>query len=102
MTSRWTTRPEAADDVSVIREINLAAFPTADEADLVEALREDDAWLDGLSIVTEDSEGAVVGHALLTRCFVGGRPGPGTRRVLPPLRFCPGLHVRDSGGLRCA
>jgi putative acetyltransferase len=68
----WTTRPETPDDLSAIREVNLAAFPTAEEADLVEALRASDAWIEGLSIVTEDSEGTVVGHALLTRCHVDG------------------------------
>lgn len=26
MTTRWITRPETADDVSAIREVNLAAF----------------------------------------------------------------------------
>jgi putative acetyltransferase len=72
MTTVWTTRPETADDVRAIREVNLAAFPTAVEADLVEALRASDAWIEGLSIVTEDSEGTVVAHALLTRCHVDG------------------------------
>jgi predicted N-acetyltransferase YhbS len=74
MTTTWVTRPETADDVSAIREVNLAAFPTAEEADLVEALRASDAWIEGLSIVTEDPEGTVVGHALLTRCHVDGAP----------------------------
>jgi putative acetyltransferase len=74
MTNAWATRPETADDVSAIREVNLAAFPTAEEADLVEALRASDAWIEGLSIVTEDPDGALVGHALLTRCHVDGAP----------------------------
>lgn len=74
MTTPWTTRSETADDVSAIREVNLAAFPTAEEADLVEALRASDAWIEGLSTVTEDPEGMIVGHALLTRCHVDGAP----------------------------
>lgn len=74
MTTPWTTRSETADDVSAIREVNLAAFPTAEEADLVEALRASDAWIEGLSTVTENPEGTVVGHALLTRCHVDGAP----------------------------
>jgi putative acetyltransferase len=72
MTTSWATRPETADDVGAIREVNLAAFPTAEEADLVEALRSSDAWIEGLSIVTEGAEGSVVAHALLTRCHVDG------------------------------
>jgi putative acetyltransferase len=72
MTIAWTTRPETPDDAGAIREVNLAAFPTAEEADLVDALRASDAWIDGLSMVAEDSEGTVVAHALLTRCHVDG------------------------------
>ncbi|MFD7669243.1 GNAT family N-acetyltransferase [Streptomyces sp. NPDC059788] len=69
----WTTRPETAEDITAIRDINLAAFPTAGEADLVDALRADpQAWIDGLSMVTEAPDGTLVGHALLTRCHVDG------------------------------
>lgn len=71
--STWITRPEQHGDIAEIRAVNLAAFPGEDEADLVEALRSDpQAWVDGLSIVATDASGAVVGHALLTRCSVGG------------------------------
>ena len=93
MTSAWTTRPETADDVSAIREVNLAAFPTAEEADLVEALRASDAWIEGLSIVTEDAEGAVVGHALLTRCHVDGAPA----LALAPCAVLPRLQRSGAG-----
>jgi predicted N-acetyltransferase YhbS len=91
VTTAWTTRPETRDDVSAIREVNLAAFPTAAEADLVEALRASDAWIEGLSIVTEDPEGTVVGHALLTRCHVDGAPA----LALAPCAVQP--HVQRSG-----
>ncbi|MFI0877832.1 GNAT family N-acetyltransferase [Streptomyces parvus] len=71
----WTARPEAADDITAIRDINLAAFPTSGEADLVDALRTDPkAWIDGLSLVAEGSDGTLAGHALLTRCHVDGAP----------------------------
>jgi putative acetyltransferase len=89
----WTTRPEAPDDAGAIREVNLAAFPTAEEADLVEALRAGDAWVDGLSIVAVDSEGAVVGHALLTRCHVDGSPA----LALAPCAVLPHLQGRGAG-----
>jgi hypothetical protein len=62
----WTTRPETPGDVTAVGEVNLAAFPTAAEAALVDALRASDARIEGLSIVTKDDEGTVVGHALLT------------------------------------
>lgn len=71
----WTARPETADDITAIRDINLAAFPTSEEADLIDALRTDPkAWIDGLSLVTEGSDGTLTGHALLTRCHVDGAP----------------------------
>ncbi|MBM7775397.1 putative N-acetyltransferase YhbS [Actinokineospora baliensis] len=67
------TRPETPDDAAAIHAVNAAAFPTVAEADLVDALRADPrAWIDGLSTVAADGE--VVGHALLTRCWVGGHP----------------------------
>jgi putative acetyltransferase len=93
MTIPWTTRPETADDVSTIREVNLAAFPTVVEADLVEALRASDAWIEGLSIVTEDPEGTVVGHALLTRCHVDGAPA----LALAPCAVLPRAQKRGAG-----
>ena len=70
MSERWLTRPEAPNDIASVRSVVVAAFPTADEADLVDSLRRDPAWIDGLSMVAVDAAGAVVGHALLTRCFV--------------------------------
>ncbi|MBC8090567.1 MAG: N-acetyltransferase [Pseudonocardia sp.] len=67
----WTTRVETDADVTAVREINLAAFDTAEEADLVDALRTDPAWIPGLSLVSTDAHGTPVGHALLTRCHIG-------------------------------
>lgn len=70
----WTTRAEQPGDAPALRELLLAAFPTAHEADLVDALREDpSAWIDGLSTVALE-EGRIVSHALLTRADVGGEP----------------------------
>ncbi|MFD9794281.1 GNAT family N-acetyltransferase [Streptomyces sp. NPDC059070] len=70
----WNTRAETGADVAAVRAINLAAFETAAEADLVDALRTDPAWLDGLSLVAVDLTGNPVGHALLTRCHIGDTP----------------------------
>ncbi|MFG1946223.1 GNAT family N-acetyltransferase [Nonomuraea sp. NPDC048826] len=71
MARGWIARPETAADVAEIREINVAAFPTSEEADLVEALRADpEAWIPGLSWVAEAPGGGLAGFALLTRCHV--------------------------------
>lgn len=72
--THWITRAEAGADISAIREIDLAAFETPLEADLVDALRTDASWLDGLSIVTTNQDGKLVGHALLTRCHIDDTP----------------------------
>ncbi|WP_215909631.1 GNAT family N-acetyltransferase [Streptacidiphilus fuscans] len=73
----WPTRAEAVDgsDAAAVRRVNLAAFPTRNEADLVDALRTDArAWLPDSSFVAEAPDGTVAGHALLTRCHVDGVP----------------------------
>lgn len=46
----WHTRPEHPGEAGTVREINLSAFGTAEEADLVDALRTDpEAWLPQLA-----------------------------------------------------
>lgn len=71
MPRSWSTRAETPADAAAVREINLAAFDTAEEADLVDALRADPAWIPGLSLLASGAGGTPVGHALLTRCHVG-------------------------------
>ncbi|TDK26662.1 N-acetyltransferase [Arthrobacter crusticola] len=70
----WRTRREEPRDIEAIHAINAAAFDTEDEANLVEALRGDPAWIDGLSIVVTTADDEPVGHALLTRCSIGDAP----------------------------
>ncbi|GLY68514.1 GNAT family N-acetyltransferase [Amycolatopsis taiwanensis] len=76
MSSPFSTRLETGhEDRRAIREINLAAFPTALEADLVDALREDPgAWLPWGSWIAESPDGTATGFALLTRCHVDDVP----------------------------
>ena len=93
MATAWTTRAETPDDVRAIRAVNLAAFPTSEEADLVDALRASDAWIDGLSIVAEDTEGTVVAHALLTRCHVDSAPA----LALAPCAVLPRVQRSGAG-----
>ncbi|OBB26223.1 acetyltransferase [Mycolicibacterium peregrinum] len=85
----WSTRVEQPEDVESIHAVNAADFPTELEANLVDALREDPtAWIDGLSVVSCDVNGDVVGFALLTRCTVDSRPALalGPCAVLPDLQ----------------
>ncbi|GLZ11894.1 N-acetyltransferase [Actinomadura sp. NBRC 104425] len=93
--SAWTTRPETFRDVADVRRVLQAAFPTAQEAELVDALRRDAAWLPGLAWVAEEPGGRVVGYALLTRCHVGEPPAPAL--ALAPVAVLPAFQRRGVG-----
>lgn len=92
----WTTRPERADedDRRAVRAVNLAAFPTAQEADLVDALRADRAArLPGLCWLAEAPDGTVAGFALLTRCHIGDTPA----LALAPCAVLPRYQRQGAG-----
>ncbi|GAB2755642.1 GNAT family N-acetyltransferase [Streptomyces bullii] len=75
MPDTWITRAETGADIPAVRQILLTAFPTALEADLVDALRADEtAWIEGLSLVAAEPGGDLAGYALLTRCHIGDHP----------------------------
>ena len=93
MSIDWITRAESSADIPAIRDIVLAAFETPSEADLVDALRADSSWLDGLSIVATDRDGRLVGHALLTRCHIGDTPA----LCLAPVAVLPEYQKTGAG-----
>ena len=74
-------RRERPGDIAATRAVQAAAFPTPDGADepveagLLDQLREDDGWVDGLSLVAE-VDGEVVGHVVCTRGTVGADRRP--------------------------
>ncbi len=90
---RWPTRPETDGEAGAIRRVVTAAFGSESEADLVDALRTDDAWLPGLSYVAEAPDGTVAAHALITRCLVGDVPAG----ALAPVSVAP-EHQRAGAG----
>lgn len=89
----WTTRAETSADIPAVREITLAAFETAQEAEILDALRTDPSWIDGLSLVAATPDGEVAGHALLTRCHIDDVPA----LCLGPCSVAPG-HQRTGAG----
>ncbi|WP_017594914.1 GNAT family N-acetyltransferase [Nocardiopsis potens] len=90
----WAARPENDGDAGAVRAVNAAAFPTEEEADLVDALRADpEAWIDGLSFVAEAPDGTVAGYALLTRCRVDGAPA----LALAPCAVLPAYQRKGAG-----
>ncbi|MFJ7957482.1 GNAT family N-acetyltransferase [Streptomyces sp. NPDC096319] len=90
---RWTTRPERAGDVEAVHALVAAAFGSDAEAELVEALRSDAAWLPGLSYVAEAPDGTVAAHALITRCLVDGVPAA----ALAPVSVAPAYQRTGAG-----
>lgn len=92
-TGSWHTRQEVPADIPAVRQVVAAAFDRPDEADLVDALRADPAWLPGLSRVALDPAGRVVGHALLTRCHIGEVPA----LCLAPCSVLPSAQRRGAG-----
>ncbi|MEU9252124.1 bifunctional class I SAM-dependent methyltransferase/N-acetyltransferase [Streptomyces sp. NPDC048270] len=89
----WPARPEAPADAAAVRAVNLAAFETPLEADLVDALRADEAWVPGLSYVAEAPDGSVAAHALLTVCRVDGARA----LALAPVAADPALQRSGAG-----
>lgn len=88
-----TIRPERLGDEPGIRAVIEAAFPTAEEARLVERLRDDGAWIPGLSWVAVDDDGRVIAHSLITRCHVGETPAA----ALAPCSVAPAWQRRGVG-----
>lgn len=64
-------RPETRADHPAVHATIAAAFGSAEEAGLVEALRTDPTWIDELSLVAETAGGAIAGHATFTRAWIG-------------------------------
>lgn len=94
----WHTRPEATGDGDAIRAVNVAAFTSSEEADLVDALRGDPAWMDGLSWVATTASGEVIAHALLTRCTIKNPSGTQTAGLcLAPCAVAPEYQRRGAG-----
>lgn len=90
-----TIRPETAADRSHIRRVNESAFPTPEEADLVDALRSDGLVL--LSAVAEMGT-QVVGHILFSRMSIDTRDTVVAAAALAPMAVMPPYQRRGIGG----
>lgn len=90
-------RQERPADRGQVYELIKAAFATAEHADgneqdLVEALRQGEAFVPELSLVAETEDG-IVGHILFTKAEAGGE----TVLALAPLSVRPGWQRRGVG-----
>jgi len=82
-------RPAGAADAPAIRAVHLAAFPTAQEADLVERLEADGDAV--LSLVAEEARARkeILGHLMLSRMRVTGNFGLFRALGLGPIGVLP-------------
>lgn len=73
-------RTEKEDDRDAVREINISAFGTSSEADLVEALRK--LTQPVVSLVAEDN-GAVIGHIMFSPVSLSAHPSLNVMGLAP-------------------
>ena len=88
-------RSAGPDDHAAIRAVNLAAFPMASEADLVDALRGNGDVLVELVAV---QEGALIGHILFTRLDLAGDEDILAGAALAPMAVSPEHQDQGIGG----
>ena len=89
-----TVRPAEPGDAAGIRAVHEAAFPTAAEAGLVEALvREGDAMVS----LVDARQGEIVGHVLLSRMTVSGDGRELRALGLAPVAVRPGFQGAGVG-----
>ena len=87
-------RPEQWDDIAAVRDVNEQAFGRKDEADLVDALREDALRI--ASLVAVES-GRIVGHAMFSRVWIDDESRTVTVASLAPVAVSP-EHQRKGIG----
>ncbi len=93
-------RRETSSDVDSVRAVIAAAFARADQSGVVSAelalvdeLRASESWIPGLSLVAVEPQGAVIGHVLCTRGYLGSAPA----LALAPLCVRPDQQRRGVG-----
>lgn len=86
-------RAETTQDVPMIRSVNKAAFETAAEADLVDALRE--RAVPTISLVADDA-GVIVGHIFFSPVTLTGHEDV-PLMGLAPMAVAPGRQRRGIG-----
>jgi len=87
-------RAETPADHAAIRAVHEAAFPTPQEADLVDALRVDDDLVLSLVAIEDD---AIVGHVAFSRMNVEGDAGDFPALALAPVGVIPEFQREGVG-----
>jgi putative acetyltransferase len=95
-------RPERSDDHAAIEQLVRAAFGGDEEVAMVARIRASDRYVADLALVAE-SDGEVVGHAMLSEFDLVRDDGRGTERVLElaPVAVRPDHQGRGVGSALC-
>ncbi len=93
VSAAWNVRSVRPADHAAIRAVNLAAFETAAEASLVDALR--DRTYPVVSLVAEEG-GRIIGHIMFSPVTVLGHPRP-RLMGLAPMAVLPSHQNRGIG-----
>ncbi len=98
MTAHVKVRPERPGEAASIHAVNVAAFGGPVEADIVDAIRSTDRWVDGGSLVAE-RHGRIVGHLLLSEGDLVPQVDRHARRIwmLGPVGVVPDEQRRGVG-----
>ena len=83
-----TIRPERPDDHPAIHSVVTAAFGSTAEAELVRAIRRSRHYVAEMSLVAE-SDGAVVGHVMVSGATLRSDRGDASIVMLAPLAVAP-------------
>ena len=95
MSSRIVIRTEREEDADAVRKVNIAAFPSTAEADLVDTLRA--AGLTPWVSLVAQARGRVAGHILFTPVNVVG-DGVWQAMALGPMAVLPSHQSGGIGG----
>jgi predicted N-acetyltransferase YhbS len=91
-------RPEHPADIPAIHEVNHLAFCQAEEAVLVDNLRNSDAFIPALSLVAVLDD-KIVGHILFTKIKINDAPGNAHDSLaLAPMAVRPEFQNQGIGG----
>ena len=91
-----TIRFEGEGDAAAIREVGTLAFGQTEEADLVDALRADSAYL--ISLVAVDALGSIVGFVLFSKIQIRSEAVSIEAAALAPVAVRPEQQRQGIGG----
>jgi len=95
-TGTLVVRAETAKDFDAVRKLNKKAFKGNSESKLVDALRESDGFIPGLSLVAEKG-GKVVGHILFSPVRIVGLGSAAPALALAPMAVLPDYQNQGIG-----